>query len=259
VGLAVITVLLSILLPALGVARDAAHVAICGSNIRQLAIANTTYSFDHEEYFVLAAEDIFAGFGGTIRWHGVRQANAVSADASENTFDPSLGPLALYLGITGQVKECPAFRNAIQDGGKNAYESGAGGYGYNALYIGGRYDLYGAQPMAAQTAARMDMVKQPNETVMFTDTAFVQGSSLIEYSFCEPPLQQDSPGLPTQVRPKPSIHFRHPGDHANVAWVDGHVGAESFAFTYPGPTEAIYQAMRVGWFGPGDNELFDLY
>jgi len=56
VVIAIVAVLMSLLLPALGNARDAAMVARCLSNQRQLAIAGTgTYSIDHRGIIVPAA------------------------------------------------------------------------------------------------------------------------------------------------------------------------------------------------------------
>ena len=107
VVVAVIALLLAILIPSLKAARAQARMAVCGSNIRQLAFANIGYATENKGYFVLAAEDIHVGFGGTKRWHGIREASGVSPDPAENMFDPALGPLARYLGTDGQVQNCP--------------------------------------------------------------------------------------------------------------------------------------------------------
>jgi len=258
VVVAVIALLLAILVPSLKAARAQARIAVCGSNIRQLAFANIGYATENKGHFVLAAEDIGAGFGGRKRWHGVREASGVSPDPAENIFDPARGPLARYLGKDGQVKKCPSFRDYTDDGALNAFEAACGGYGYNQSYIGGRYDLYGFGSEAARHSARITDVRQPATTVMFTDTAFVQPQPpdvfLIEYSFCEPPFWQMAPGEPSHFRPTPSIHFRHCGQ-ACVAWADGHVDTHRFAFSSGFPKMF---GLPIGWFGPPDNRLFDL-
>lgn len=57
VVIAIIAVLISILLPALGAARDRARTILCSSNLRQLALASTTYSVDSKGYYCSGAWD----------------------------------------------------------------------------------------------------------------------------------------------------------------------------------------------------------
>jgi len=258
VVVAVIALLLAILIPSIKAARARARMAVCGSNIRQLAFANLGYATENKGYFVLAAEDIGVAFGGRKRWHGVRKSASVSADPAENMFDPARGPLARYLGKDGRVKKCPSFRDYTDDGALGAFEAACGGYGYNATYIGGRADVYGFGSEAARHSTRINDVRQPAATVMFTDAAFAQlhppDVLLIEYSFCEPPFWQMSPGEPSRFRPTPSIHFRH-RSQVSVAWADGHVGTRHFTFS---SGLARTKGLPIGWFDPSDNSLFDL-
>jgi len=51
VVISIIALLVSILLPALRRAREAARQAVCLSNVRQLAVAGTAYGADHQSYF----------------------------------------------------------------------------------------------------------------------------------------------------------------------------------------------------------------
>ncbi len=52
VVISIIALLIGILLPALGAARNTARDAACMSNLRQVGIAVTTYCVDNQEYFV---------------------------------------------------------------------------------------------------------------------------------------------------------------------------------------------------------------
>ena len=260
--MAIVALLISIVLPALGGAREAANAAVCGSNIRQLHTANTIYADDYMSHYVLGAEGMVGGFGGTKRWHGQRNSPGVSANPADNIFDPSRGPLKAYLGPAGLIKQCPSFTDPVRDGSRNAFEAGTGGYAYNQSYIGGRNDLYGfptsGNPAASLNSAGMDAVTNPVQTVMFTDAALQQaaGAYLIEYSFAEPPFVQINPGPASTTPTIPSIHFRH-HESTNVAWSDGHIDARRLSFTHPA-NEAFYRRLRFGWFGPQSNAWFDL-
>jgi prepilin-type N-terminal cleavage/methylation domain-containing protein/prepilin-type processing-associated H-X9-DG protein len=258
--IAILSLLVSILLPSLSRAKQLARRTICGSNIRHLALTNTLYAASNQDFYVIAAQDIFNdlgdGRGGRFRWHGVR-------DGANQTFDPAKGPLAPYIGSDGKMKACPTFESMIGSTRTNDFERGCGGYGYNEQYIGGRNDKYGYGPQAAAESARTSDVSRPSGTVMFTDAGIAQSSGsggvVTEYSFCEPPFWQSSPGPSSSARTWPSIHFRHLGQ-ASVAWADAHVSWEKLTFSNEsyGLTADQVKAIDLGWFGSDTNDLFDL-
>lgn len=240
VVITIIALLIALLLPALGSARRSARASVCGSNLRQLTIANTAYSADHAGRFVPGAANALANLH---RWHGQREH-------TQQAFDPEQGPLWPYLQ-TDQLKQCPAFKPGedFQPG----FESGNGGYGYNNTYVG-TDTLDPVQALSSTRGARASAFNNPTQTVMFADAAFAQPNPLryIEYSFIEPPNFGPSPA-------DPSTHFRHQ-DTAQAAWLDGHVSAEPLAFTRAniyGVSEQQNRELHLGWFGPQDNTLFD--
>jgi prepilin-type processing-associated H-X9-DG protein len=258
--IAIIALLVSILLPSLARARDMARQTVCASNVRHLVISNKLYAQENDGFYVRAAADIFST--NFQRWHGRR-------DSANEAFDPLEGPMQPQLGGSG-LKECPSFAREVDFSGSagqsSAFEAGCGGYGYNASYVGGRNDLYGASPKAAKRSARASEVGNPSETVMFTDAAYVSLVSgnrrKIAYSFCEPPLWQLGTGAPSNSHPNPTIDFRHL-DRCNVAWADGHAGPREMDFSLSYETHSLISSAEaaeqgVGWFGPPDNSLFDL-
>ncbi|MBN1942567.1 MAG: hypothetical protein JW849_04650 [Phycisphaerae bacterium] len=263
--ISIIALLVSILLPSLTRAKELAQMAVCAVSARGLVQTNHLYASDNNDRYVLAAEDIDVDLGdmhgGHHRWHGYR-------DAAFDTFDPLRGSLREYM--PSELKECPTFSRMegqfVDE--EERFERGAGGYGYNAGYIGGRYDLYDPSSWDISTwgeaykySAKTSDITRSAETIMFAEAAMVkkEGSSLkfFDYSFCEPPFHVKPQG--SGGRAYPSIHFRHMGQ-ANVAWADEHVSPEVLANSNGeyGATKAQVRDMNIGWFGPDSNELFDL-
>jgi prepilin-type N-terminal cleavage/methylation domain-containing protein/prepilin-type processing-associated H-X9-DG protein len=249
VVIATIALLMSILMPALAAARAQGEAVVCKSNIRQLILANIGYSNENDGFCVPAASDMYPGGENLHRWHGVR-------DNKNEAFDPLRGPLVEYLS-DGKVKECPGkVRFVKSKKWDESFEKGCGGYGYNMTYIGSRQWQSGIQTMSewekayAETTKVVE-VRRPAMTLMFADTAFNQKGSLIEYSFAEPPYFVMNGQLLTDMYPLPSIHFRH-RDHANIGWADGHISPEKMAPSIKSSD------MKLGWFEPVDNSLFDL-
>jgi prepilin-type N-terminal cleavage/methylation domain-containing protein/prepilin-type processing-associated H-X9-DG protein len=269
VVIAVIAVLIAILLPSLRGARAQARAVVCGSNIRQLHLANSQYALEHGDVYVPAASDMTTGFGGRRRWHGTRESDGVDPDPERNTFDPRLGPLVNALA-DGAIKACPQRTEFVTEGTLNAFESGCGGYGYNLYGIGSRFYARGLSSADLLAGRQYQLgwwssrVRQPADTVMFADTAFRQfqmqrGEYLIEYSFCEPPWSveatrhggQERRGEPAEWwLSTPSMHFRH-RDTANIAWVDGHVANRRLTHDKSGSAR-----WSIGWFGELNNAAF---
>jgi len=264
VVIAIIAILAALLLPALTRARAQSWSMQCVSNLRQLYLANTMYAAEHNGRYVPAAPDMYDfllpdappdHFGGRVRWHGVRDTPNANSD-----FDPNRGPLAEYLP-DARVKECPEFSEFSRRGEvDNAFESGTGGYGYNASYIGSTHFLTD-DAIAASRAGVLDVrVGNPGNTIMFADSAMAQPGYIIEYSFLEPPyfVSKDAPdGHEEWGYQAPSLHFRHYG-RVNVVWADGHISSERWGWA---PEFNFYGARNtqygIGWFGPEDNHLFD--
>ena len=249
VVVAIIALLVSILVPALSQARESANKTLCATNSHGLALANYLYANDHDGFFVPGASDMNWSSPGLFRWHGYRST-------LNDPFDPSKGPLSPYFQ-DGQMKECPSFRDFVQEG-SSAFESGGGGYGYNNDYVGSRSRWGGDMTSGARDTEIPGLIN----TVMFTDAAMAMADAgveyLIEYTFVQAPyFLNGQQVMPEWGTPIPSIHFRH-GGQANIAWGDGHVDSREMSFSYPGVTfyEAEPEQWNIGWFGPEDNSLF---
>lgn len=253
VVIAITALLMGILMPALVGARAQGIAMVCRSNLRQLVLANIGYSNENDGFCVPAASDMWKGAGGYHRWHGVR-------DNKNEPFDPLKGPLVEYLS-DGKVKECPG-RVKFMKGEKwaESFEKGCGGYGYNMTYLGS--SLWQAGLGFKETyrqTTRMPAISKPEKTLMFSDCAMsLKDGSYIEYSFAEPPYFVMDGQLFTGMYSSPSIHFRHRGQ-ANIGWSDGHISSQKMAEVSEENVYSVLSAkMKLGWFGPVDNSLFDL-
>jgi len=258
VVISVISLIMAILLPVLATARSQACGAMCQSNLRQLFLANMGYTLENDGYYVPAAADIMSEKGGKWRWHGVRES-------ADEPFDPLRGPLKGYLA-DGKVKECPEWGDFARGGSWNEnFEQGCGGYGYNRVYLGSRewqdrqfVTIEQMEKAGWETTMTIE-VSNPAETLMFADTAMcVEGSTLIEYSFAEPPFYVYRGRPMTGFYLSPSIHFRHRG-RAKVEWADGHSDSRRMAdFSGTNVYDVDSARMKLGWFEPIDNTPFDL-
>jgi prepilin-type processing-associated H-X9-DG protein/prepilin-type N-terminal cleavage/methylation domain-containing protein len=249
VVISLIALLIAVLLPALALSRSQGRGVICKSNLRQLFLANIGYATENDGYYVPAAPDITSSQGGNYRWHGVRSS-------PDEPFDPTKGPLAAYLA-DGRVKQCPERVDFVKDGTWNEnFEKGCGGYGYNHIYLGSRQ--WQGQAIGWETTGTTE-VARPTETLMFADTAMSNSQSyLIEYSFAEPPFYVYKGEPVTSFYLSPSIHFRHRG-RANVGWADGHADSHRMVDSDDKNVYGVDSAeMKLGWFQPIDNSLFDL-
>ncbi len=259
VVVAIIAIMVSILLPSLGMARRAAQGIAGQSNLRQLQLANHAFANDHDDRFIPGAKAMSPGSGqpeNLHRWHGTRSSQS-------EPFTPEGAPITPYLDSSASseaVRVCPSFAPTLQQiaarpAAAAGFERSCGGYGYNLDFVG-----TAAGPTINGVPTRNDLVGErravlsaPTRTIAFADAAFA-ATDLIEYSFVHSRFRSDYPDF----RWDPSIHFRQAGGRANVAWLDGHTTQESMSFTWSsGLYASSPEDYGIGWFGDhDDNRLF---
>jgi prepilin-type N-terminal cleavage/methylation domain-containing protein len=134
VVIAIIALLIGILLPALGSARETGWTTICSSNQRQLGVATTLYADDNKEQ-IWAVE-----FEGT----AVDETWAQRWNAAEGKWE--LGPIYDYLSNAHEVLGCPKNKRRSHDGethSNTGFTSGEVDFDYTFItgMQGARIDL----------------------------------------------------------------------------------------------------------------------
>jgi prepilin-type N-terminal cleavage/methylation domain-containing protein/prepilin-type processing-associated H-X9-DG protein len=200
--IAMLAILAALLIPVLGRGKDAAHLARCVDNLRQLGLAAQIYWDDNEG----RAFPYLNGptNGGMSYWFGWLKGGA----EGDRVFDPTLG--ALYPILQGRgVEICPSldYSSTIY---KLKAQGAAFGYGYN-LHLG-------EQPLC------MDRVNNTSDTILFADAAQINDF--------QAPASPEKPKLEEfyyvdadEGAGYPNAHFRHQQQAAAV-FCDGHVDRE---------------------------------
>ena len=237
VVISIITLLIGILLPALGAAREAGRSAVCLSNLRQLATAWTTFEVDHK--MVLPGGD-YSDAPSTYKYWW-------AASDGSGAMDSERGYLHGYVPYE-TVEGCPSIE--ITD--EKAYW-GYTTYGYNWIYFPGPVlDTYSSH--SPGIPVKISQIKDPVNTMTFADatrmsTPGVAGST----GWITPPVEPYND----------FFHGRHGSGSGNVAWADGHVAARKPAYLSTG-THSVDQQREndIGYIDEDDDpatpELYDL-
>jgi prepilin-type processing-associated H-X9-DG protein len=162
----VIALLISLLLPALSSATDAARAAACLSNLRQQRVAMAAYIIDHSGYFPNHREDEY----GKNKYH------------RPDGYDTYWATTLLDYGLTPATFHCPGILSKQTDYGYTwswKFDQYYIGYGYNAWFLGlfmypagypstnGRY--IGVGGIITTDFLRFSRVKSPAENLCLGD------------------------------------------------------------------------------------------
>lgn len=221
VVISIIAMLIGILLPALGAARESARSAVCKSNVRQSTLALTAYANDHDGMLVPLYQSK-AGEARPLHWFGQERI----ADGQRDIVK-TLSPLAAYFG--GDIVDglqCPSFPS---DSSSFAYkfQTLSAHYGYNVGLAGWPHTLNPFfDPADRRPTRRVMEIKNPSKTISFADAIHTDGFATDPHgnpAFYEPHY------VGAEESPNPDVgghaHLRHSDQTANVAWMDGHVAS----------------------------------
>ncbi len=268
VVIGIIGILAGVLIPTLMVTKNKARESLCVNNLKQLALANILYHTTYKQ---------FVGFrngthpnGGTAWnsgqwWFGYRET-------SSDNWDISRSPLFPFLGKQGKILDCPQAKLEPMEGG-TGMNGGIGGYGYNSYGVGSQayfigYSSDNQTECWDKGGLKASQIANPSSTVMFADTANLKwGTTTLQakaeitspYSIYNVPVDKLKCKKPAGSQMYGTIHFRHVGDTANIAWVDGHVSGKqlSFSWAWGGADDQTRKDLKLGMFGEKDNSAVD--
>lgn len=223
VVIAVVSILASVLLPALNHGKAAARRIQCVDNLRQLGLATQMY-WDENDDFTFRYQ-VGATNGGRLYWFGwLKPGNEGDRD-----FDPAQGALYPYLQGSG-VEICPSldYQSTLH---KLKARGAAFGYGYN-LNLG-------------RSAISTSRIIRPAETLLMADSAQVNDF--------QAPASPDNPMVEEFYYVDaddgggyPNAHFRHQ-KQANALFCDSHVDREK---PVSGSIDRRRPDQMIGWLRP---------
>ena len=242
VVISIISLLLSIMLPALSAARKQAKSLFCLSNVRQLGLAVVIYSVDEDDYLLPAYDPC-----SDTHWWGQKLSTGI---------DHKKGFVWPYLQSElkeESVYECPSqpYGSYRQQGKPTGVPEGpewiTSTYGYNGYYL---TPPACAWRLMGRPWRKMTTIMQPTEVFAFADTLMYWGTSgtsiiLSNNALLDPPFL--FMGSFWRPNGSPTTCFRH-RDRTNVVFVDGHgksMGLEGGQYTC--------EAAKIGSVGTSNS------
>ncbi len=227
VVVSVIALLVSILLPSLGKAREQARAAVCLGNLHRLGHAAVFYTDRYNAYPPFRLKKVHNGTG----WVDYVNRYQRKAPRWQWFFDYGVGPVINAQGVAAGSDEmtndlflCPSLKGRYERNIRN------GAYGYNYQYLGNSREISGSDKYK-NWPVRASSVRVPARTVLVADS---RGGDLPHggHSYAlDPPRSATETGetgfgpdpqdAPTITPAHSPVEMRH-SERGNVAFTDGH-------------------------------------
>lgn len=227
VAVAVIALLLAILLPGLGSAREAGRASLCVATLHNAGIAMTMYLDDNDGSFWPYFQDMPSPGGGRRWWFGFEPGGpSPNPWQGHRPLVRSEGYLSSYLTSSERDLSCPSFPYGH---GKYfpKFSPSAGGYGYNTAALAG---FNWIDPSTPRLRKIHEFDGRTADVFVFADGIHFDrldysGGVALEQNFNEPAyIQWQEPSFfSSNVGVNGGYgHFRH-NSRANVLFLDAHV------------------------------------
>lgn len=269
VVIGIIALLISILLPSLNSAREAARQVKCLSNLRQINQAMIMFANEHQGYLPQIGPKVDTEtwtIDGvpktvTIRWFGSWYDGTINT----GKFHAPSAMLARYWG-SAEVGGCPSF-NGIATITRPGY--GPLCYAYNTIYSNFN-EFSTSNPLTQKKTGlgiKLSSIRNASDKAGVWDSAQVSSNALDRIPWGYPVTGNNlgsyaaAAAATTDV---PTFHGRH-RRYGNVGWMDGHASAVRpyFFDTFingGGPDPAVCRSKQVGFIdSDGDMHTAEHY
>ncbi|HAI10780.1 MAG TPA: hypothetical protein DCM28_03690 [Phycisphaerales bacterium] len=176
VVISIISLLIAILLPALGAARRAARNSVCQNQQKQIGLTMHVYSGDNKNYLPLAYADV-----SDDPWYGkywqIKLSPYLSSKVSGKAVNPFYCPSDGPDGAGNDVWKIDPDPNATYEDGELESSYGVNLYMFfrdsnnNGVHDQVEWMLYSGSPFDNKfyTAQRFDFMQRPTETILMVD------------------------------------------------------------------------------------------
>jgi prepilin-type N-terminal cleavage/methylation domain-containing protein/prepilin-type processing-associated H-X9-DG protein len=208
VVISIIALLIGILLPALGAARETARSSQCLSGLRQLAIADTAYRVDNGGFFVnVTTNDSFGPPNANFDWYWPGLYNVQEySDGLQAFICPTFDGVTFFADPSDRLNPFNGDYQSIH-------------YGQNYLHLGSRLgdpNFSGSFTQRLQQSAEEGEVLDTTRLILFADVSNASSNATESGDDGSYRLQSS----PQADRGR--VDARHPGDAANTSYADGH-------------------------------------
>jgi prepilin-type N-terminal cleavage/methylation domain-containing protein/prepilin-type processing-associated H-X9-DG protein len=262
VVVAIIALLISILLPSLSLARQAARTSVCLSNQKSLATAAHAYTVSFASRYapyldtVYSPDFAFTNFDRRVEY-GWDYTRITDGPTGHTTIKPGL----IWQGRTlPEIQQCPSF-----NGPAMYADDRYTGYNYNTSYIGTYIkqkvktkDTTGNTVLSWKVLvepARQDQIARPATCAVFGDGQYASGAN----KFMRSPWGSEQGARDEDFdggRGAGTQGFRHLG-RTNVAFADSHAEPWSQCYTDTYEYEKPYIGRGNGFLSK-DNRMYAL-
>ncbi|HSU69405.1 MAG TPA: prepilin-type N-terminal cleavage/methylation domain-containing protein [Tepidisphaeraceae bacterium] len=240
VVIGIISVLISLLLPALNAAREQSKMVKCLSNLRQLGQAAFMYAGQSQGYFPISRNSMIE------EWDFTQTSSGL------------ITPGILWQGNTNlAVTQCPSY-----DVQSTTRSDPFTGYNYNTSYIAGGFGEVTPLGNPHVRPAKLGSIHRSSEIALFGDGQYTAGTNKYMRAPILMAKTDTGDGVSLITRAAGTQGFRHLG-RTNVCYCDGHAESVNTSFSQTGTSTngTITYGTTVAGAGTGflsaDNSAYD--